>query len=109
MLKQNPFFSNFLHDDLEILLLTFRLLLITVFDLGSKSTCTDNYLQIIEVNKDTGKSDVARQFCGEDNPSPYKSQTSVLSIRFKKTLNFAGTGWIIGFMAVEDGSTLQSW
>lgn len=75
--------------------------------MGSKSTCSDNFLQIIEINQDTKSEEVSRQFCGEDSPSPYKSKNSIVKIRFKKTLNFAGTGWIINFMAVRDNLNLQ--
>lgn len=62
--------------------------------------CTDNYLQIIETDYE-GRETIPRQYCGEDVPSAYKGQRNVLSIRFKKTSNFAGTGWTLQFMAVH--------
>ncbi|KAJ6642436.1 Cubilin like [Pseudolycoriella hygida] len=71
-----------------------------VFDMGSSIHCSDNYFQIIETDYE-GKETVARQYCGEDVPSAYKSNRNVLSIRFKKTSNFAGTGWSIRFTAVH--------
>lgn len=62
--------------------------------------CSDNYVQIIETDYE-GKETIARKYCGEDVPSSYKSQRNVLSIQFKKTSNFAGTGWNLQFMAVH--------
>lgn len=67
--------------------------------MGSSITCTDNYLQIIE-SKEIGSETVERQFCGTDVPSNYTSTLNKLDIRFKKTVNFAGTGWVVHFMAV---------
>ncbi|KAG4066297.1 hypothetical protein HA402_000521 [Bradysia odoriphaga] len=72
----------------------------TVFDMGSSVHCADNYVQIIESDYE-GKETIARQYCGEDVPSAYKSNRNLLSIRFKKTSNFAGTGWNLQFMAVH--------
>lgn len=72
----------------------------SAFDMGSSVHCSDNYVQIIETDIE-GKETVARRYCGEDTPSPYKSNRNVLSIKFKKTANFPGTGWNIQFMAVH--------
>ncbi|KAJ6633725.1 Cubilin like, partial [Pseudolycoriella hygida] len=79
-----------------------------VFDMGSSIHCSDNYFQIIETDYE-GKETVARQYCGEDVPSAYKSNRNVLSIRFKKTSNFAGTGWNIQFMAVHQSAVAGSY
>lgn len=68
--------------------------------MGSANTCSDNYLQIIE-SKENGGESVERQFCGTDTPSNFTSIQNRLDIRFKKTVNFAGTGWLINFMAVS--------
>lgn len=68
--------------------------------MGTSIHCADNYLQIIESDYE-GKETIARQYCGEDVPSMYKSNRNVLTIRFKKTTNFAGTGWNLQFMAVH--------
>ncbi|XP_036318853.1 cubilin homolog [Rhagoletis pomonella] len=70
-----------------------------VFDLGTKNTCHSDYLEIIE-SDDEGPDRVVRRFCGEDNPKMYKSEHSSLSIRFHKTLNYDGTGWVINFQGV---------
>lgn len=74
--------------------------------MGSSVHCTDNYVQIIETDFD-GKETIARKYCGDDVPSIYKSNRNVLSIRFKKTSNFQGTGWTIQFMAVHPIAVLQ--
>lgn len=76
-----------------------------MFDMGSSVHCSDNYLQIIESDYE-GKETVARKYCGDDVPSAYKSNRNVLSVRFKKTANFAGTGWTIQFMAVHPSAVV---
>ncbi|KAI9577187.1 hypothetical protein GQX74_015641 [Glossina fuscipes] len=75
------------------------LLKFLVFDLGAKSTCHTDYLQIIEYDQG-GTEKIMRQFCGEDNPQNYKSGKSFLSVRFHKTVNYDGTGWVITFEGV---------
>lgn len=72
----------------------------SVFDMGTSVQCKDNYVQIIEVDYE-GKETVARKYCGEDVPSAYKSNRNVLTVTFKKTSNFSGTGWSLQFMAVH--------
>ncbi|XP_050328157.1 cubilin homolog [Bactrocera neohumeralis] len=69
------------------------------FDLGTKNTCHSDYLEVIE-RDDDGTEDVVRRFCGGDNPKKYKSTRSSLSIRFHKTVNYDGTGWVINFSGV---------
>ncbi|XP_011185073.1 cubilin homolog [Zeugodacus cucurbitae] len=75
------------------------LLKFEVFDLGTKNTCHSDYLEVIE-RDDDGTESVARRFCGGDNPKMYKSSRSSLSIRFHKTMNYDGTGWVIYFSGV---------
>lgn len=76
-----------------------------VFDMGSVRTCQDNFVEIIEPDATIQP----LQFCGVDNPSAYKSKSSTLSIRFKKTAEFSGTGWIINFMGVHQNSVLAAY
>lgn len=66
--------------------------------MGARTTCEDNFVEIIEGN--TSETQDRRVFCGEDNPAPYVSKTSRVTIRMKKNSNFGGTGWLINFMAV---------
>lgn len=75
--------------------------------MGSSVHCSDNYLQIIESDIE-GKETVARRYCAEDVPSAYKSNRNVVSVRFKKSSNFAGTGWVIKFMAVHPSAIAVS-
>lgn len=77
-----------------------------MFDMGSATHCQDNYVQIIETDNE-GKETIARKYCGEDVPSLYKSNRNVVSIVFKKTSNFAGTGWSLQFMAVHPSAILS--
>lgn len=58
--------------------------------------CAQNYLEVIESNDAP-----PTKYCGEDNPAPYKGRSNRLSVHFKSTANFAGTGWSIEFMAVH--------
>lgn len=73
-----------------------------VFDLGSNSTCETNFVEIIEVNRE-GEDRIVRTYCGEEKPDVYSSKRNVLSVRFKKTVNFAGTGFLSEFFGVHQG------
>ncbi|XP_017013207.2 cubilin homolog [Drosophila takahashii] len=68
--------------------------------LGSRSTCQTNYLQILEQDESGVESEI-RRFCGNDHPLEYKSQRSQVVVRFHKTPEFDGTGWIIQFAGVH--------
>ncbi|XP_052856054.1 cubilin homolog [Drosophila gunungcola] len=68
-------------------------------NLGSKSTCQTDYLQILE-KENTGEEHEMRRFCGEDDPKMYKSQRNEVVVHFHKTVNFDGTGWVIRFSGV---------
>ncbi|XP_063696850.1 cubilin homolog [Culicoides brevitarsis] len=76
-----------------------------VFDFGSKTTCNGNYVQILEKNA-AGEEEVKRQYCGEDEPAVYRSETSIVAVKLKTTRNFAGTGFIANFMGVSEDSKL---
>lgn len=70
-----------------------------VFNLGSKTTCHTDYLQILEKDE-AGEELEVRRFCGEDTPKYYKSQRSQVVVRFHKTVNYDGIGWVIRFAGV---------
>ena len=81
-----------------------------VFDLGSKSSCATDYLQVLDREEDPkapkaddGQEKVVRQHCGGESPANYISTGSTIRVRYKKTQNFAGVGWVIKFMGVEKG------
>ncbi|XP_053948471.1 cubilin homolog [Anastrepha ludens] len=101
----NPFYPNNVRNNsdcrwnIRVPGNLYVLLHFEVFDLGTKNTCHSDYLEIIEPSSD-GSESVVRRFCGEDNPKMYKSEGSTLSIRFHKTLNYDGTGWVINFQGV---------
>lgn len=73
------------------------------FDLGSKSNCQANFMQIIEdsVGEQSNSSNIMRQYCGGDSPKEYISSKNTLSVRFKRTMNFDGSGWVIIFSGVN--------
>ncbi|XP_055914618.1 cubilin homolog isoform X2 [Eupeodes corollae] len=78
-----------------------------VFDMGSKVTCRSDYLQILERKPSNNQVlEVMRRFCGEDTPTVYIGRQNVLSIRFYKTVNFDGTGWVIRFSGVRERFSL---
>ncbi|XP_043658315.1 cubilin homolog [Drosophila teissieri] len=78
----------------NVVFLTFE-----VFNLGSKTTCHTDYLQILEKNA-AGTQREMRRFCGEDQPRYYKSKRSEVLVRFHKTVNYDGVGWVIRFAGV---------
>lgn len=81
----------------------------TTFDLGSKRTCDTNFVQIIERNSDTDEENVERTYCGEDTPATYRGNRNILSVRFKKTVNFSGTGFMASFMGIQPGAEISDW
>ncbi|XP_017064010.1 cubilin homolog [Drosophila eugracilis] len=102
----NPFYPNNVRNNSECqwivqvpsnnkVLLTFE-----VFNLGSKTTCHTDYLQILEKDGENGEDLEVRRFCGEDNPKFYKSNRSQVVVRFHKTVNYDGVGWVIRFAGV---------
>lgn len=75
----------------------------SAFDLGSKSNCNTDFMQILEygIGEGSNTTSVVRQFCGGDSPKEYFSTKNVLSVRFKRTMNFDGSGWVIIFSGVS--------
>ncbi|XP_058123035.1 cubilin homolog [Anopheles ziemanni] len=88
-----------------------------VFDLGSKSSCGTDYLQILDTEEEltdasrTGvdKEKVVRQHCGNEKPANYISNNNVVQVRYKKTQNFAGVGWMIKYISLEKGATVNDY
>lgn len=78
-----------------------------VFDMGSKTTCGTDFVQLIEVKGTENRS--VRQHCGGDKPATYISETNVMQVLYKQTQNFGGTGWLAKFMAVEKGAIVNDW
>ncbi|EDW26618.1 GL13114 [Drosophila persimilis] len=76
------------------------LLFFETFNLGSRSTCHTDFLQVLETDVVTGEEREMRRFCGDDAPRVYKSQSSQLVVRFHKTVNYDGVGWVIKFSSV---------
>uniref|UniRef100_A0A182Y0Z6 Cubilin n=1 Tax=Anopheles stephensi TaxID=30069 RepID=A0A182Y0Z6_ANOST len=88
-----------------------------VFDLGSKSSCATDYLQILDRTSDESSVDganaekdtVVRQHCGGDKPANYIGSGSTVRVRYRKTQNFAGVGWMIKFMGIEKGAGVNEY
>lgn len=76
---------------------------ILVFDMGPRSTCELNYVEIIENDESLSPT----KFCATDSPAPYKARSSQVKVHFKSSLNFAGTGWVINFMAVHENAIVN--
>lgn len=77
--------------------------------MGSKIACETDFLEIIETDIATKVDAIKRTYCGDDEPQIYVSSDNNVKIHFKKTVNFDGTGWIINFMAVNEGAKPNSW
>lgn len=72
------------------------------FDFGTNATCETNYVELIEVTR-SGDESVVRKYCGDMTPDVYRGMRNVLSVRFKKTVNFAGVGFMAQFVATIHG------
>lgn len=77
--------------------------------MGSKISCESDYLEVIETDMQTKVDVMKRRYCGDDEPEIYMSTDHNVKIRYKKTVNFDGTGWLINFMAVNEGAIPNSW
>lgn len=73
--------------------------------MGSPATCELNYVEISEQSESIAPT----RFCGKDVPAPYKAKSNQLKVRFKSSLNFAGTGWIANFMGVHENAILNNY
>uniref|UniRef100_A0A182RN21 Cubilin n=1 Tax=Anopheles funestus TaxID=62324 RepID=A0A182RN21_ANOFN len=88
----------------------------SVFDLGSKSSCATDYLQILDRDEESNtdearaeKEKVVRQHCGGDKPANYIGTGSTVRVRYKKSQNFSGVGWMIKFMGIEKGAGVNEY
>lgn len=95
-----------------------------IFDMGPRSTCADNYVEFVAVansataaavpvgngtSTTTAVEEAAfRHFCGTDKPAIFTVPTNRVIVRSKNTVNFAGSGWLLNFMAVEPNSLLPT-
>lgn len=70
--------------------------------MGSKMTCTSDYVEILEPNESREFVSIKR-YCGDDKPAVFVSTSSQIKINYKQTVNFSGTGWTINFMGVHEG------
>lgn len=77
-----------------------------VFDMGTKLTCENDYVEILEANESREFTSIKR-YCGEDKPAVFVSANSQMKIHYMQTVNFAGTGWTINFMGVHEGKFVQ--
>ncbi|XP_046746260.1 cubilin-like [Diprion similis] len=68
------------------------------FDLGLRETCSSDVLEIYNVQPD-GQELFVKSYCGEDNPTPYRSSNYRILVRYKTSMNNGGMGWIIEFKA----------
>lgn len=75
---------------------------ITVFDMGSKLQCGNDYVEILEPNENREFVSIKR-YCGDDKPAVFMSASSKIKINYMQTVNFDGTGWAINFMGVHEG------
>lgn len=64
--------------------------------------CDSNYVEFLEENEE-GERVSLKKYCGEDEPAVYVSPKSKVLVRHMQTLNFAGTGWMLNFMGVNEG------
>lgn len=80
---------------------------LAVWDMGPSSMCASNFVQLLQLpsNGERGDEVVKRTFCGGDVPAIYVATANRLVVRFKKTVNFSGTGWLASFMAVQPNAT----
>lgn len=89
-----------------------------VFDMGAKSTCADNYVELTEPSGDgdgaTAEVSVratpsTKRFCGGDTPAVLVTGSDRLQVRYKQTVNFSGTGWLLNFMGTLPGVVPPAW
>ncbi|KAL7042861.1 hypothetical protein ACKWTF_001317 [Chironomus riparius] len=80
----------------------------TVFDMGSKLTCENDYVEILEEN-DSKEFVATKSYCGDDKPAIFVGSGSKIKVHYKQSVHFAGTGWMINFMGIHEGSTPSEW
>ena len=73
-----------------------------VFDMGSKTTCANDYVEILAPNENR-EFVSQKRYCGDDSPAPFVSPSHQVKIRYIQTVNFAGTGWTLNFIGINEG------
>ncbi|XP_049840768.1 cubilin-like [Schistocerca gregaria] len=81
--------------------LTFR-----QFTIGSRSTCSTDFLEIYDLNQATGVKTLRTKYCVEDQPAPFEGATTTTVVRYVTSVNNGGSGWVIHFTAKHPESTL---
>ncbi|XP_029345465.1 cubilin isoform X2 [Acyrthosiphon pisum] len=67
------------------------------FNLGARTTCNTDYLEMYNVDQSTGESSLVAKYCGGDTPARHISKTGAVFIRYVTTVHNTGTGWILHF------------
>ncbi|CAI6368736.1 unnamed protein product [Macrosiphum euphorbiae] len=71
------------------------------FNIGARSTCNTDYLEMYNVEQLTGESSFVSKYCGGDIPADFTSKTGAVFIRYVTSVHNTGTGWELHF----DGKT----
>lgn len=75
--------------------------------MGAKITCESDFVEFIELSGET--ENVVRRFCGDDEPAVFVSSQNHVRVRYQKTVNFSGRGWIMAYMGVSEGAIPTNW
>ncbi|XP_068081387.1 cubilin [Anabrus simplex] len=78
----------------------------SVFDLGSSTTCSSDFVEILEVDLMTKTESVRSRYCGGDNPAVFISPNNVFVVRYTMSVHNEGSGWVAHFMGKPPGSQL---
>ncbi|XP_049840781.1 cubilin-like [Schistocerca gregaria] len=81
--------------------LTFR-----QFSIGSRTTCSTDFLEIYDLNQATGAKTLRTKYCGEDQPAPFEGATTTTVVRYVTSVHNGGSGWFIHFIAKHPESTI---
>ncbi|XP_050435751.1 cubilin [Adelges cooleyi] len=73
-----------------------------VFDLGPKSMCDTNFVDMYDVDQNTGKESFVAKYCGGDTPAYHVSKTGAVFIRYTTNIHNVGSGWILNFQLHSD-------
>ncbi|VVC39264.1 EGF-like, conserved site,EGF-like calcium-binding domain,CUB domain,EGF domain,EGF-like calcium- [Cinara cedri] len=68
-----------------------------ILDLSKSETCNTNYLEMFNVDQNTGKSSFIAKYCSGDIPDDHISQTGAVFIRYVTTVHNTGSGWVLNF------------
>lgn len=75
--------------------------------MGTKLTCENDYVEILEEKENSREFMSIKRYCGEDKPAVFVSARNQIKIHYMQTVNFAGTGWTLYFMGVNEGKFTQ--